>query len=1060
MNGSPVSDNDARRRAVAELGTTFLVEAGAGTGKTSVLLQRILTLLRSGQGQLARTVAITFTEKAATELRVRLHRELETALTGPLREDERRNLYNARLQLAAAPIATIHAFCAMLLRERPVEARVDPSFTVLDEASAHLLRTEAWQEWLAQEMDRGPQALTQALRAGLTLGHLQTLGDFLVEYRDCLHLVPHSLPSPLPAYQAATQAGLARLTALRASCQNPTDQALAAIEALAVWLPVTGEEQAWERLLLDDFPISLRVGSRSNWQAAALDEVRAIFCRLATHHTHARSTVLHNLVVALARWLTGFVYAYETKKHERGSLDFTDLLLYTRNLLAHSLEVRRYFQRKFDYLLVDEFQDTDPLQVEILFFLAEQEACAPYWTSVALRPGKLFVVGDPQQSIYRFRRADLGVYLQARQLIAQQGEILYLSSNFRSRAPILHWLNETFAPLFAEAPAEQPPYRALTPVRTEDTGSEVILLPVPAEFVAPQAGREALRHAEARTVAALLKQAVGFPDSTVWKDRAIRYSDIAILFRTYQAMDSYEAALQQVGIPYRVIGGRRYGSRPEVVELYALLRTIACPADVVALVATLRSSVFGFSDEELAQFVIAGGRWSYLSPQVPPQLPNADHFAAALALLRDLHRRHARCSPASLLYDIYARTHLLPFFALRPHGTQRITNLLKLIEVAHTLAAQGICTLDAFTRVLQQQPEVLEEEPVFSDLPEDAVRLLTIHKAKGLEFPVVVLADATAPPHNRSPRTGILDRLGNRLELSVGPRLLACATQGWQKAEAQEQQREAAEEQRLRYVAAARVRDHLIIPITPPRQGDTGYTHWALREGRESLSVCSSPAGLQQAKPFLYQLSARTIMELEQSSPSPLRFLPLAPPAAGQHLYRTWQVEREAVLAQGRRQEGQSLPLPAGDGEFGERRTANLHASVARTTMGWGSPVFSRARLSHVCLTDVPFSLRHKQYLYEGKLAMAFLEDAAWVLVHVMVDNSPGASWEQCRQHPPPQVLLAARAVERLTDRPVKEVVLLCPSSQQEMCVTWDEDKRKRAEGLLDILASTNGEQI
>ncbi|MCS6926029.1 MAG: UvrD-helicase domain-containing protein [Candidatus Binatia bacterium] len=1054
-----MADNDARRRAITELGTTFLVEAGAGTGKTTVLLQRLLTLVRSGQGQLTRTVAITFTEKAATELRVRLHRELDTALTGPLQDDERGHLYNARLQLAAAPISTIHSFCATLLRERPVEARVDPSFTILDEASAHLLRSETWQEWLAQEMDRGPQVLTQALRAGLTLDHLQTLGDFLVDYRDCLHLVPQPLPSPLPASRVAMQAELARLTALRTACRNATDQAVSAIEAIAAWLPADAAEQAWERLLLDDFPVSPRVGNRSNWQAAALDEVRATLRRLATHHAHARSTLLHNLVVALARWLTGFVHAYETKKHERGGLDFTDLLLYTRNLLAHSLEVRRYFQRKFDYLLVDEFQDTDPLQAEIMFFLAEQEARAPQWTAVRLRPGKLFVVGDPQQSIYRFRRADLAVYRQARQLIAQQGEVLYLSTNFRSRAPILHWLNETFARLFAEAPAEQPAYRALTPVRTEDTGSEVLLVPVPPELVAPQAGREALRHAEARTVAALLKQAVSSLGSTIWKDRPIRYGDVAILFRTYQAMDSYETALQQAGIPYRVIGGRRYGSRPEVVELYTLLRTIACPSDVVALVATLRSSVFGFSDEELAQFVMAGGKWSYLSPQVPPQLPNADHFTAAFALLRDLHRRHTRCSPASLLSDIYARTHLLPFFALRPHGTQRVTNLLKLIEVAHAFAAQGIWTLDAFTRVLQQQHELLEEEPGLSDLQEDAVRLLTIHKAKGLEFPVVILADATAPLHTRSPRTGILDRLGNWLELAVGPRFLTCTTQGWQKAEAQEQQKEAAEERRLHYVAAARVRDHLVIPIMPPKQGDTGYTHWALGEGAELLSGPSSPAGLQQAKPFLYQLSAQAIVELEQSSPPPWRSVPLAPHAADQHTRQTWEAERQAVLARGRRQDGQFLPLPAGDGELGEKRTTSLSPRVTSTAVRLVSPVFARARLSHTCLTDVPLTLRHKQYLYEGRVAIAFLEHAAWVLVHVMAGDISAASWEQYRQHPPPQVLLSARAFERLTVHPVKEVVLLCPSSQREVCVAWDEDKRRQAEGLLDALASTDGER-
>ena len=179
-------DEEARRRAATELGTTFLVEAGAGTGKTSVLLQRLLTLVRSGRSPLERVAAITFTERAAAELRVRLRSEIETALAGPLSDEERRNLREARSQLEHAQISTVHAFCAALLRERPVEARVDPAFSVLDQFGANLLRSEAWHEWLAQEMDRGPAILKRALRAGVTLAHLETLRDFVVEQRDCL----------------------------------------------------------------------------------------------------------------------------------------------------------------------------------------------------------------------------------------------------------------------------------------------------------------------------------------------------------------------------------------------------------------------------------------------------------------------------------------------------------------------------------------------------------------------------------------------------------------------------------------------------------------------------------------------------------------------------------------------------------------------------------------------------------------------------------------------------------------------------------------------------------
>ncbi|MGH7965139.1 MAG: UvrD-helicase domain-containing protein, partial [Candidatus Binatia bacterium] len=220
-------DETARRRVADDLGTTFLVEAGAGTGKTTVLVQRLLALVRSGRGRLERVAAITFTEKAAAELRVRLRAEIDAALLNPLSDTQRHNLQAARLQLERAQLSTVHAFCAALLRERPVEARVDPGFTVLDQLAARILRSEVWQEWLAQEMDRGPDVLKQALRTGLTLTHLETLRDFVVEQRDCLHLLSPAAVWSLPEFRTLVVRSLARLSTLRASCMNDADRALA-----------------------------------------------------------------------------------------------------------------------------------------------------------------------------------------------------------------------------------------------------------------------------------------------------------------------------------------------------------------------------------------------------------------------------------------------------------------------------------------------------------------------------------------------------------------------------------------------------------------------------------------------------------------------------------------------------------------------------------------------------------------------------------------------------------------------------------------------------------------
>ncbi len=501
-------DEEARRRAVAELNTTFLVEAGAGTGKTSVLLQRLLALVRSGRSQLERIAAITFTEKAAGELRGRLRAEIDTTLASSLSEEERHNLREARGQLERAQISTVHAFCAALLRERPVEARVDPDFTVLDEFGASLLRGETWHEWLAQEMDRSPDVLKQALRAGVTLTHLETLRDFVVEHRDCLSLLPAPVEVRLPEFRVTLRNCLAKLSVLSASCVNEADRALAQINALGALIPIDEDDSLWERFLLRDLPLNIKVGAKTNWKpTATLDEVRALFGQVGDAYTQARTAAFHNLSVGLTRWLDGYLRAYQEKKRERSALDFVDLLLLTRNLLKHDLDVRRYCQWKFHFLLIDEFQDTDPLQAEIIFFLAEREPRASDWTAVTLQPGKLFLVGDPQQSIYRFRRADLEVYAQARLVITRQGEVLSLAANFRTRAPALAWINETFTREFGSAGADQPPYCPLAAARPEGTNREVIVLPVPE--VPANASREEVRRAEARTV-------VAFWHATTW----------------------------------------------------------------------------------------------------------------------------------------------------------------------------------------------------------------------------------------------------------------------------------------------------------------------------------------------------------------------------------------------------------------------------------------------------------------------------------------------------------------------------------------------------------------
>ena len=1084
-------DEEARCRTIAELNTTFLVEAGAGTGKTSVLLQRLLALVRSGRSQLEHIAAITFTEKAAGELRVRLRGEIAATLTGSLSEEERRNLREARNQLERAQISTVHAFCAALLRERPVEARVDPDFTVLDEFGASLLRSETWREWLDQEMDRSPEVLKQALRAGVTLTHLETLRNFIVEHRDCLSLLAAPVEARLPEFRATLRNCVAKLLALSASCVNEADRALAQIYALGALIPTDEDDSLWERFLLRTLPLSTKVGAKTNWKpAATLDEVRALFGQVSAAYAQARTAVSHNLSVGLARWLDGYLHTYQEKKRERSALDFVDLLLLTRDLIKHDLDVRRYWQWKFHFLLVDEFQDTDPLQAEIIFFLAEREPRASEWTTVMLQPGKLFLVGDPQQSIYRFRRADLEVYAQARSVITRQGEVLSLAANFRTRAPALTWINETFTREFGNAGADQPPYCPLAAARSEGTNREVIVLPV--LDVPANASREELRRAEARTVVAFITQTVARDDPDVWEGQTVSYRDIAVLFRTYQAMEAYEEALQDAGVPYRVLGGRRYASRQEIEEVRALLQAIESPSDTTALVATLRSSLFGFSDEELVLFVGAGGRLDYTRTPLPASFPLADRFTAAFALLRDLHTRRAQVSPAALLYEILARTHLLPLFALRAQGVQRVANLLKLIDTAHVLSGQGLHTLTALNRFLAQQQEAAEEaeSPVIEE-HDPALRLLTIHRAKGLEFPVVIIADAVYN-QRRASRTGIIDRVGGSLELQVGPRAVPCTTQDWQNAEAREQAREAAEERRLWYVAATRVRDHLVIPAIVPVRENAKGEQWVFANA--SLGNVLAEDHATGSRVFVYRELVHAVKRAAPALPVAPLITAIGPEPAALHTYQEWESRLRATLSRGKETGAiravTEIVETHAPGEFslghGKRiglttRQASLrlgravHDALKRIGDGtvvpkvsglWNavereeaqrlvenalaSSVIARARAATERFSELSFALHFERRLLEGVIDLAFVEDGAWVVVDCKTDvvGDREEMAERVLVYRP-QLYLYALALEQLTSRPVKDLVLLFVRSRQEVNCPWGDGERAYAETLL-----------
>jgi len=1098
-----IDDQDIRDRAGRDLRQSFLVDAGAGTGKTTVLVSRILGVIASGKSSLNRIVAITFTEKAAGELKIRLRAELERALRGFDSEDLR-NVRDALVDIERAQVSTIHSFCATLLRERPIEAGVEPGFEVLDEIGANILLNQSWEEWLAREMDQAGGVLAEALGLGIRVEDLNRLGNFLVHHRDVLR-IPPPIEDDSEAFFRCLCQNLPRLEELQRACRDQTDRGWLQIKSLKESCHGLEQEASLRKLIARPLALRPNDGNQRNWfPKEALAAVKQRLAEVKESYERLMSGVRHNLAVALLNHLTGYVRHYETVKRERGCLDFLDLLHRTCELLKTNLEVRGYFQGRFDYILVDEFQDTDPLQVEIVFFLAEKSPRASHWAQVQLKPGKLFLVGDPKQSIYRFRRADIETYHAAEKILSRQGAVLDLALNFRSRPQVVDWVNGLFSSLIRPS-AEgfyQPAYRPIIASVPKRGGASVLLLPLAPRIPVGKASAGELRTAEARTVAAFLHRVVaeGWPvwDRRDGRKRKIAYGDIGILFRAKEAMDLYEEEFRDFEIPYRVAGGRRYYSRQEMGALLAVLSAIDNPKDEVALAAALRSPFFSASDEDLFLFSRSGLSWDYL--EVGPETAGMpESLQNAFRVLRELHAFRNEMPVPLFILKLYETARILPFFYLKPQGDQKVANLLKIVEMARSLAQQGLMTLRSFVRFLKKMEaaETEEGESPLAEESEDVVRLMTIHKAKGLEFPLVILADAAYQSRKRMGE-GIVNRQEGHLEIRLGNSTVSISTRGWEAAGEKERLREEAEDCRLLYVAATRARDYLVAPLLPGEKKRFLGPLW------ENLGIDSEIPWGKKLYPYKKNGPAVWVydsqkLDVEKKELKPFRIAVEAKkrkPKSGslQHL-RSWERALEEIHESGTKTERitaasavvqetgkpafptgwahgrgpifgsfvhelfQHVDLQSPEGletmaqALGKKyalKQAEVDRGVELVRWGLSSPVLTRAARSARVCRELPFVCYDHGALIEGYIDLAFEEDAELVIVDFKTDvvRSQRELEDKVSLYAP-QGVVYATALERITHKKVKEVVLLFLSAKVEKSIPVGKNAFRGIEGLL-----------
>ena len=816
MSSAVVADQPVRDGAVRDLDTSIFMRAGAGSGKTTVLVGRLVEAVRTGRAELREIVAITFTEKAAGELRGRVRRDLYGALRSAGGEEAER-LRRALFQVDGAHIETIHAFASSLLRERPLEARLDPNFSVLDAVGEQLAFEQAWQDWLWSEHDPAARPrVERCVRLGLALDALRALTHRIAETRD---LNPRqTIAEPPPAATVYEE----MLSSLRAQVEAAGDKdgsqprkLIQQLESFAGLAP-PALEAAIAQLQIAPPRLGRRGGETRIRQQ---DAMRVLEEQHRRYADAVRSHALAQLIEVAYR----FVIGDAERRRREGTLTFEDLLLRARDLLAESPSALEYFRRRFKFLLIDEFQDTDPLQAEIVLLLAGQDD-ATDWRLVDITPGRLFIVGDPKQSVYRFRRADIDIYAEVEELFKRRGEeaphasrVDDLSVNFRSRPDLVAWHNQVFRALIRpdpDFPRAQPDYQALQPHRG-DSGLAVIRL-LPNTGVQWGRIREA-REDEAQAIVRFIQTVVGtdelsvtITDSDSGASRRPRHREICLLVRNRTELEIYSEALEAGGVPYHLDSGRGFFLQQETRDAAALLTALDDPSDEVAVVATLKSAPFSASDLELLEFVQAGGRFRIDPGSIPREYegPLRDPYALLLRLLQ----QKARMSLPAFVDHVLRETHLLEIQLAR-RSAQRAANLHLIVQRAADFASNEVDSLRPFVRWLstQSRTDLAEAEWPVTEVDEDVVRVLTIHQAKGLEFPIVVLTKmASAPAPDRS--IAVVNRESGTIDFQVGRRDARFATPRFAEGQARQQRYEEAEERRLLYVAATRARDYLVLP--------------------------------------------------------------------------------------------------------------------------------------------------------------------------------------------------------------------------------------------------------
>jgi len=1071
-------DHKEREKIFTELKKTMLVEAAAGTGKTTSMMKRMTELISNGECEIERLVAVTYTRKAAAELRAKFQHALEKAVAKSSGEQKNRLTY-ALDNIERCYIGTIHSFCARILRERPLEAGVPISFEELDEVEDQELKQTIWDQFVAELYFGNDKILDELHVRGITVGSLVSSYMRMADYPDVSEWPSNDVPIPdLTDARTELLKYVKRMRSVGSSLIGhagndklipkyrsiPRKVANIDTENPAQLVSIIEEFLSDPGIVQKQWPgrdakekKEMALGEKEEW-----DSFRDKIATPVTDQWYeCRYKPIMKVISEAAR-------RYDQRKTELGKLNFQDLLMKTAALLKDKPHIRKYFQNRYSHVLVDEFQDTDPIQAEMMMYLTADDPKETNWRKCRPRAGSLFVVGDPKQSIYRFRRADIVTYNIVKDIIVNSGgEVVSLTASFRTMPNVVNWVNNTFEKVFpTDSDKYAPQKKALSIGRVG--GSDGVLCGVRTILLSSEIKKN-VNDYDAQFVARFIRKAIdegitvprnqdqiqaGIPPSA-------NYGDFMVITYKKAQLSTYANRLEELGIPYQVTGGSTLNEVNQLSYLHSILSAIVEPDNPVALVAVLRGELFGISDQALYEFKKAGGKFDFLlkireETQQRMKKGNAEVFLRIFDRLKKYHQLFEQLPPVAAIEFIASDIGLILQASVNPGGNLYVGSMAKAIELLRANQSQSWSKTELveFLGKIMDRDNRGDKYDGVSAMPfeKSYVRIMNLHKAKGLEAPIVFLAapsgyvDFDVDFHvdrETGKITGYMALYGEAS--GYGPRPLLAKPEKWAQHAEEAKKFEAAEKDRLRYVAATRAGTMLVVST---REKSTKSNPWSFFDDYfEKDSPLLDPGeqsapkvGTTEISSAQIESSSKAISEKWMISTRPSYSIGAAkqisidwstfPYHTGEH-GTEWGTAIHKLLEIALKDPKADL-LGIARAIFDDQGLENdlIQEALDTVKLVMASDIWKRANRSSHVLVEVPFQTILSETdgipnIVRGVIDLIFKESGKWIIVDYKTDIPEKKGVDSLYQFYRPQLMTYAESWEKSSGESVGEIGIL-----------------------------------